>query len=255
MYFERFQAPPLSDVVGRGDVPGAGQEQGDGQLGGRADVGGGGVDDHDAGLRGRGDVDVVQPDAGTGDDLEAPCSGDRLGVDLRGRADQDRVDVRDGREQLRAIGTVAVADLEVGTEGLHGGGAEFLGDQDDGLAHGWHPLDGPAGSIPTAGPILTTARRSGTPKVPTHPRTARTARRTVRPRAGHADATGAGPSCRHGRHRHDRAERLGQRGLCSLPLLRPSARSTRRSTTPGAAVGMPHVPDPARRLADGTADP
>ena len=54
------------------------------------------------------------------------------GVDLGGRADQERVDVGDRGEQLGAVGAVAVADLEVGAERLDGGGAELFGDEDDG---------------------------------------------------------------------------------------------------------------------------
>ena len=54
------------------------------------------VDDHDAGLRRGLDVDVVQADAGPGDDLEAAGRGEHLGVDLRGAADQQGVDVDDG---------------------------------------------------------------------------------------------------------------------------------------------------------------
>ena len=56
----------------------------------------------------------------------------RLGVDLGGAADQDRVGVGDGGQQLGPVGAVAVPDLEVGAEGLDGGRAELLGDEDDG---------------------------------------------------------------------------------------------------------------------------
>ena len=50
-----------------------------------------------------------------------------------------------------AIGAVAVADLEVGAEGFDGRGAEFLGDQDDGLAHGRHPCGRARGRSPRLG--------------------------------------------------------------------------------------------------------
>ena len=43
--------------------------------------------------------------------------------------------VDDRGQQLGAVGAVAVPDLEVGAERLHGGGAELLGDEYDGLAH------------------------------------------------------------------------------------------------------------------------
>ena len=136
VYFERFHAPPLSASLAGAMCRALGEQQGDGELGGRADVGRRGVDDHDARLgRGR-DVHVVQPDARAGDDLEPPGGRQGLRVHLGGRADEDGIDVGDGGEQVGAIGAVAVADLEVGAQRLHGGGAELLGDQDDGLGHG-----------------------------------------------------------------------------------------------------------------------
>ena len=63
----------------------------------------------------------------------------RLGVHLRGGADEHGVDVGEGREQLAAVGAVDLADLEVGPEGVDGCGRELLGDQHDGLGH-----DGPS---------------------------------------------------------------------------------------------------------------
>ena len=119
--------------VGRADVARGGEQQADGELGGADDVGGRRVHDHHAGLGGGLDVDVVEADPGAGDDLEPRGRGERLGVDLGGGADQDRVDVDDRGEQLGAVGAVAVADLEVGAERLHGGGAELFGDEYDGL--------------------------------------------------------------------------------------------------------------------------
>ena len=62
--------------------------------------------------------------------------GERLGVHLGRGADQDGVHVDDRGEQLGAVGAVAVPDLEVGAERLHGGGAELFGDQDDRTAVG-----------------------------------------------------------------------------------------------------------------------
>ena len=61
----------LERGVGRRDVARGGDQQTAGELGGGDDVGGRGVDDHHAGLGGGGDVDVVQADAGAGDDLAA----------------------------------------------------------------------------------------------------------------------------------------------------------------------------------------
>jgi hypothetical protein len=126
----------LECLVGRGDVAGGGQQQADGELRGAGDVGGRRVHDHDTGLRGGLDVDVVEADAGAGDDLQLLGGRDGLGVDLGGRADQDRVDVDDGRQQGRAVGAVDGADLEVGPERVDGGGRELFGDEYDGLGHG-----------------------------------------------------------------------------------------------------------------------
>ena len=68
--------PLLERRVGRRDVAGGGEQQADGELGGADDVGLRRVDDHDAGLGRRLDVDVVQADAGAGDDLEAAGGGE-----------------------------------------------------------------------------------------------------------------------------------------------------------------------------------
>ena len=123
--------------VGRADVAGGGEHERDGELGGADDVGRRGVDDHHAGLGGGLDVDVVEADTGAGDDLEAGRGRERLGVHLGGRADQDRVDVDDRRQQLGAVGAVAVTDLEVGSERLDRGGAQLFGDEYD-----WRALSG-----------------------------------------------------------------------------------------------------------------
>ncbi len=88
--------------VGGGDLAGRGQQQGQGVLGGAVDVGGRRVDhQHPAGGRGV-DVDVVQADAGAGDDLEFGRRGDDLGVHRGGGAHQQRVGVR--RRQPAAFG-------------------------------------------------------------------------------------------------------------------------------------------------------
>ena len=78
---------------------------------------------------------LSRPDTGAGDDLEPLGGQQRLRVDRGGGAHQDRVDVDDGGEQLGPVGAVAVPDLEVGAEGLHGGGAELFGDEYDGPGH------------------------------------------------------------------------------------------------------------------------
>ncbi|GAA3130434.1 hypothetical protein GCM10017687_52300 [Streptomyces echinatus] len=121
----------LQRGVGLRDVAGGGEQETAGQLGGGHDVGGRGVDDHHACLGGGGDVDVVQADTGPGDDLELVRGGDGLGVDLGGRADQDRVHIGDGRDQLGAVRSVAVPDLEVRTKCVDGGRRQLFSDEYD----------------------------------------------------------------------------------------------------------------------------
>ena len=81
------------------------------------------------GLGGGLDVDVVQADAGPRDDLQVLRSGNGLGVHLGGGADQDGVNVLDGREQLGTIGAVGLADFKVRAKGLDGGGRKLFGKQ------------------------------------------------------------------------------------------------------------------------------
>src|SRR5690606_1252668 len=119
-------------------------------------------DNHHACLRGCRNVDVVQSDAGAGDDLQLLGGSEGLRVDLRRRAHEDRVDVSDGREQLGAVGAVAVADLEVRTERLDGSGAQLFGNEYDGLAHGRLPR-----STVVGGRSDTNARRRGSTLRPT----------------------------------------------------------------------------------------
>ena len=142
VYLERFHSPSLRAALAGAMWRAVAMSRPTASSAALHDVGRRGVDDHDAGLRRGGDVDVVEADAGAGDDLEPRGGGERLGVDLGRGADEDRVDVGDGGQQLGAVGAVAVPDLEVGTEGLDGGGRQLLGDEDDGLAHGGlHPAD------------------------------------------------------------------------------------------------------------------
>jgi hypothetical protein len=123
----------LEGEVGGGDVPGGGEDQAAGQFGGGDDVGGRRVDDHHAGLGGGGYVHIVETDAGAGDDLESAGGGDGLRVDLGGGADEDRVHVGDRGKQCRAVGAVAVADLEIGAECVDGSRGQLFRDEDDRL--------------------------------------------------------------------------------------------------------------------------
>lgn len=91
-----------------------------GELGRGDDVRGRSVDDHDARRGGSWDVDIVESDPGAGDDLELLRRGDRLGVDLGRGADEDRVDIDDVVEELGAVSTFGVTDLEVSSEGIDG---------------------------------------------------------------------------------------------------------------------------------------
>ena len=125
--------------VGAADVAQAREDQGDGELGGRDDVRGRRVDDHGTGRGRGGHVHVVQAHAGAGDDREAARGGEDLRVDLRGRADEQRVGLGDGLEEGGAVGAVHVPHLHVGSEHLDGGGRELFGDQDDGTGHAGPP--------------------------------------------------------------------------------------------------------------------
>jgi hypothetical protein len=79
---------------------------------------------------------LSSPDPGPRDDLEVLRDGDGLGIDLGRRADEHRGCLWQRGEERGAVGAVDVADVEVGTEGLDGGGRELFGDQDDRLGHG-----------------------------------------------------------------------------------------------------------------------
>ena len=133
-----LRALPLTVAQGRvrrRDVARGGEHQRHRELGGRDDVGRRSVDDHDSGLGRGADVDVVETDPGAGDDLEPGRGRERLGVHLGRGPDQERLGVDDRGEQRRPVGTVALAHVEVGSEGLDRGRAQGLRDQDDRLAH------------------------------------------------------------------------------------------------------------------------
>ena len=115
--------------VGGGDLPGGGQHQRHGVLGRAVDVGGGGVDDQHT-ARGRGvDVDVVETDAGAGDDLQPRGSGQHLGVDGGGRPHQQGVGVHHRGEELLPVGAVDPADIHLVTQGFHRRGGQLVGYQ------------------------------------------------------------------------------------------------------------------------------
>jgi hypothetical protein len=109
-YWLRFHFPPLSAWLAGAMLRAVASSGGD--------VGCRGVHDHDAGNRCCPDIHVVQTDPGTGDDLEPCCGSQRLLVDLGGGADQHGIDVCQCRQQLGAVGAIAVPDLEVRPEGI-----------------------------------------------------------------------------------------------------------------------------------------
>lgn len=143
------RAAPLAPAqrrVRRSDVTGCGEHQRDGVLGGGDGVGARGVDDHDADLGGGADVDVLESDPRAGDHPEPGRGGQRFAVHLRRGPDEQGIRVHDRGQQLRAVGAVAPADLEVGTERLDGRRAQLLGDENDGKAHSVGSSQGGAGA-------------------------------------------------------------------------------------------------------------
>lgn len=115
--------------VGRGDLASGGEHQRDRVLGGRVDVGRRRVDDHDTALGGGGHVDVVEADAGAGDDLELGAGRQDLGIDGGGGTDEDRVGLGHRCEQGRAIRSVDPTHLHTVAQCLDGGRRELVGDQ------------------------------------------------------------------------------------------------------------------------------
>ena len=241
--------------VRRADVAGGGEHQRHRELGGAGDVGGRGVDHHDAVLRRGLHVDVVQPDAGAGDHLEPLGSEQRLGVDRGGRADQDGLGVGDGGEELDPVGAVAVPDLEVGSQGLHGGGTELLGDQYDGPGcglgrggerHEWSSQER-VGAWPEGQGSSTTLCRPAT--LPAGDPSAAASRRPGLPRSSRTPEIGEGPS---------KYELLGPSGLTGngdLPIDRSPAQVPVAVTCSPRRVAPPYGPsassDPA--LPEGSA--
>jgi hypothetical protein len=100
---ERFQVCSFSVASAAGSA-GSRQHQGQRVLGGAVDVRRGRVDHQHAGRGGGVDVDVVQPDAGPGDDLQLRRGGDHLGVHRGGRTNQQRVGVGHRGQQFRRSG-------------------------------------------------------------------------------------------------------------------------------------------------------
>ena len=79
-----------------------------------------GVDHQHAALGGGVHVDVVQADAGAGDDLELGGRRQHLGVDGGGRPHQQRVGLGHRSQQLLPVGTVHPAHLDLVSQGGDG---------------------------------------------------------------------------------------------------------------------------------------
>ena len=111
------------------------EQQGERVLGGRDHVGLGRVGHDHAALRGRIHVHVVHPHAGAADRLQALGAVQQVGVELRGRADQDAVELADAALELVLVPVDADLDLEAGVvQQLHAGVADLLLDED---LHAW----------------------------------------------------------------------------------------------------------------------
>ena len=128
-----FPLAGLRRTVGGGDLPGDGQHQRDGVLGGRDRIAERRVHDDDAARGRRLDVDVVDADAGAADDLQLLGLADQLFRHLGGRADGEPVILADDFFQLLLgeAGFEVDGDARV-LEDLHGGGGEFVGNENAG---------------------------------------------------------------------------------------------------------------------------
>ena len=124
-----FPAPLHERRVGGGNVARLRQQQGDGVFGSGERVGPGRVADDDAAARGGRHVDVVDAGARPTDHLQVGRRVDELGVDLRGAADDDRIEPGDLRQQLVAAPPHPGFDREVFGERLDAALGQLLGDQ------------------------------------------------------------------------------------------------------------------------------
>ena len=121
--------------VGLGQLAGHGEHHGDGVLGGGDRIAERRVHHDDAAPRGGGNIDIVDADAGAADDLEIGRGGDQLFGDLGRRADGEAVILADDFEQLvlvlAEVGQIIDLDAAI-LEDLHGGGGEFVGNENAG---------------------------------------------------------------------------------------------------------------------------
>src|SRR5207249_3191216 len=114
---DELGALPLARLqarVGGGEVPGQGQQQGDGVLGGADGVSAGRVHDDDAAAGGGGHVDVIDADAGAGDGPQLAGVVEQVGGDLGAAADDAAVGGAEGGAQFVALEAGAVVHFEAG---------------------------------------------------------------------------------------------------------------------------------------------
>ena len=134
VYFERFHSPPLRaawagrDVAGRGEHAGATASSAALTM---LEVGA--LTTMTPAWVAAFTSTLSRPTPARATTLSRLAAASASASTLVARADQDRVDVGDRREQLGAVGAVAGADLEVRAERLDGGGAQLFGDEYDRL--------------------------------------------------------------------------------------------------------------------------
>ena len=136
---DRFHVCSRSVASAAGICAGRGQQQRQRVLGGAVDVRGGRVDHQHAAGGGGVDVDVVQPDAGAGDDLQLGRGGQHLGVDRGGRTHQQRVGIGHRGQQLLPVRAVDPAHLYLVAQGGDGRFGQFVGDQYNGQSSPGQP--------------------------------------------------------------------------------------------------------------------
>ena len=132
---EALALPPAlaQRALGHADVAREREHQRERVLGGRDDVGLGRVADDDAGRGRRRHVDVVDADARAADHAQLGRARDQRGIDLRGRAHDERLGVG---ERGREIGARPELEHLAGSaQQLEARVGDRLGDEADGLAH------------------------------------------------------------------------------------------------------------------------
>ena len=133
--------------VGRRDLAGDREHQGDRVLGRGDGVAERRVHHHDAVRRRRLDVDIVDADAGAADDLELLRFRQHLGRDLGGRADRQPLVVADDGAQLGRLQAGLEIDVAAALgKDLDGARRKLVGDENLWLCH--YGLRSSAGSAP-----------------------------------------------------------------------------------------------------------